>query len=566
MSVPPPGSRSWTTRWLDWVERVGNRLPDPVTLFAVGSLAVLAASAIAAGLDWQEPHPTKTGTMIEARSLLTSEGLQWVFTNLVKNFTDFHPLGVVLVAMLGIGIAERTGLIAVLLRGLVAIAPRSLVTPSLVFVGVMSSLAADAGYVVLPPLAAAIFARLHRAPLAGLASVFIGVAGGFSANLLITSLDPLLQGLTQESARLLDADAYVRVDCNWWFMAASTFLVTLVGWAVTAWIVEPRFTPEDVAAQIAAGREALGDGAPTDEVGQGERRGLAFAGVAFLLAAVGLGLLILVPGGPLHGAYEKTPGKPPVPVWADVIVPILFLVFLIPGGPLHGAYEKTPGKPPVPVWADVIVPILFLVFLIPGVAYGLGARTIRSDRDVARMLGQTMASMGTYIVLAFFAGQFVAWFRESNLGTLLAVAGVDWLRATGLGPLPLLMGLILFTAFLNLFLGSASAKWALLAPVFVPLMMGLGIAPELTQAAYRVGDSTTNAIAPLNAYLVVIIVYLRQYQPQGGLGTLVSLMLPYTMALLVAWTAFLLVWAWMGWPLGPGEPRLFLAPLGATGG
>ncbi|MBM4105205.1 MAG: AbgT family transporter [Phycisphaerae bacterium] len=531
MSVPPPGSRSWTTRWLDWVERVGNRLPDPVTLFAVGSLAVLAASAIAAGLDWQEPHPTKTGTMIEARSLLTSEGLQWVFTNLVKNFTDFHPLGVVLVAMLGIGIAERTGLIAVLLRGLVAITPRSLVTPSLVFVGVMSSLAADAGYVVLPPLAAAIFARLHRAPLAGLASVFIGVAGGFSANLLITSLDPLLQGLTQESARLLDADAYVRVDCNWWFMAASTFLVTLVGWAVTAWIVEPRFTPEDVAAQIAAGREALGDGAPTDEVGQGERRGLAFAGVAFLLAAVGLGLLILVPGGPLHGAYEKTP-----------------------------------GKPPVPVWADVIVPILFLVFLIPGVAYGLGARTIRSDRDVARMLGQTMASMGTYIVLAFFAGQFVAWFRESNLGTLLAVAGVDWLRATGLGPLPLLMGLILFTAFLNLFLGSASAKWALLAPVFVPLMMGLGIAPELTQAAYRVGDSTTNAIAPLNAYLVVIIVYLRQYQPQGGLGTLVSLMLPYTMALLVAWTAFLLVWAWMGWPLGPGEPRLFLAPLGATGG
>ncbi len=234
---------------------------------------------------------------------------------------------------------------------------------------------------------------------------------------------------------------------------------------------------------------------------------------------------------------------------------------MVPGAPLHGTYEKVAGRPPVPVWADVIVPLLFLMFLIPGIGYGIGARTIRSDRDAARLLGESMRSMGTYIVLAFFAGQFVAWFRESNLGTLLAVSGVDWLRSFGLGPMPLLVGVIGLTGFLNLFLGSASAKWALLAPVFVPLMMGLGLGPELTQAAYRVGDSTTNPIAPLNPYLVVILVYLRTYEPKGGLGSLVSLMLPYTLVLAVAWTIFLLVWAGLGIPLGPGDAPLFIEPL-----
>ena len=518
-------------RFLSWVERAGNRLPDPVTLFAGGAILVLVASALAANFGWVEPHPTRPGVSIEAKSLLTSEGLRWVFTSMVENFTSFHPLGVVLVAMLGIGIAERSGLIAVLLRGLVAITPRALVTPSLVLVGVLSSLAADAGYVVLPPLAAAIFARMGRAPLAGLAAVFVGVAGGFSANLVVTSLDPLLQGLTQESARLLDPEAYVRVDCNWWFMIGSTFLITIVGWAVTAWIVEPRFGAEEIRAQIAAGAASTGDAATSPQSGldRSERRGLAFAAIGFAIAAVGLALLIVLPGAPLYGAYEKVP-----------------------------------GRPLVPVWADVIVPLIFLVFLVPGACYGIGAGTIRSDRDIAKLLGQSMSSMGTYIVLAFFAGQFVAWFRESNLGTLLAVAGVDWLRSFGLGPMPLLVGVVALTAFLNLFLGSASAKWALLAPVFVPLMMGLGLSPELTQAGYRVGDSATNSIAPLNPYLVVILVYLRQYQPSGGLGSLVSLMLPYTLVLLVVWTTFLLVWAWFGVPLGPGETPLFIEPLGAA--
>ncbi len=505
--APPPASERPRRglRLLEWVERTGNRLPDPVTLFAGGAIAVLAISALVAG--WSVEHPLDASRTIEVKSLLDREGLRWVFTSMVRNFTEFHPLGVVLVAMLGIGVAERTGLIAVVLRGVVAVTPRGLVTPSLVFVGVLSSLAADAGYVVLPPLAAAIFARMHRAPLAGMAAVFVGVAGGFSANLVVTSLDPLLQGLTQEAATLLDPEAVVRVDANWWFMAASTVLITLVGWAVTAKVVEPRFSREEIDAQIAAGLAASGGTDSGERITAEERRGLWMALAAMLVTGAALAALILVPGAPLHGAYEAAPGRL------------------------------------MPIWADVMVPLLFLLFLVPGIAYGLGAGAIRSDRDVARLLGLSMSAMGTYIVLSFFAGQFVAYFRESNLGTLVAV-----------------------TAVLNLFLGSASAKWALLAPVFVPLFMGVGIAPELTQAAYRVGDSCTNAIAPLNPYLVVILVYLRQYQPKGGLGSLVSLMLPYTVTLLVLWTLFLVAWAALGIPLGPGEPRLFIPPLGAAGG
>lgn len=514
-------------RLLGWVERTGNRLPDPVTLFAGGALAVLLASALAAG--WSMPHPLDPERTIEAKSLLDRDGLRWVFTSMVRNFTEFHPLGVVLVAMLGIGIAERTGLIAVSLRGVVAVTPRRLVTPALVFAGVISSLAADAGYVVLPPLAAAIFAQMHRAPLAGMAAVFVGVAGGFSANLMVTSLDPLLQGLTQEAATLLDPDAVVRVDANWWFMAASTLLITLVGWAVTAKVVEPRFSREEVDAQIAAGAAASGGAESGERITPAERRGLRFALAALLATAAGLGALIALPNAPLHGEYEAAPGRM------------------------------------MPIWADTMVPLLFILFIVPGIAYGIGVGMIRSDREVARLLGLSMGAMGTYIVLSFFAGQFVASFRESNLGTLVAVTGVGWLQALALPPLLLLVGVILLTAVLNLFLGSASAKWALLAPVFVPLFMGVGIAPELTQAAYRVGDSCTNAIAPLNPYLVVILVYLRQYQPKGGLGSLVSLMLPYTVALLVLWTLFLVAWAALGIPLGPGEPRLFMTPLGAAG-
>lgn len=505
---------------LDWIERVGNRMPDPVTLFIIGALAVLFGSHIAVIAGWEAPHPTNEGEFVRPLSLLTSDGMQWVWLHMVENFTGFHPLGVVLVAMLGIGVAERSGLIGALLKVMVLITPQMVLTPAVVFVGIMSSMAADAGYVVLPPLVALVFAKAGRSPLVGLAAVFAGVSAGFSANLLLTALDPLLQGLTQEAAQLWDADYTVAVECNLYFMIASTIIMTLVGWGVTHFIVEKRYNKQQIADQIShAGLDDVGS-EHTDEITSSEKRGMLWAAISLLLGSIGAGLLILVPGAPL----------------AD-------------------------GN-----WSGAIVPLLFVLFLIPGLVYGIAARTLRNDRDLARMMGETMASMGPYIVLAFFAGQFVAWFGESNLGFLIAVEGVGFLQQFELPNWGYVVAIIVLIAVLNLFLGSASAKWALISPVFVPLFMGLGVSPELTQAAYRVGDSCTNSIAPLNPYLIIILVFMQKYMPRAGLGSLISLMLPYTITFLIIWTGVLLLWMGLDIPLGPDNAPLFIEPLVVNGG
>ncbi len=520
--------RSVSSKILDWIERVGNRLPDPVTLFAIGALAVLLGSHLAAQLQWTVTNPT-TGQDEAAKSLLTTEGLRWVWLHLVSNFTGFAPLGVVLVGMIGIGVAEHTGLVGAMLKGIVQLTPRQLITPAIVFVGVMSSMAADAGYIVLPPLAAAVFIRSGRSPVVGLCAVFAGVAAGFSANLLITSLDPLLQSFTQEAAQILDPDYSVDIRCNYYFMIASTFLVTLVGWGVTAWIVEPRYSPEAVAEQIRYVTEKNPDAFASDDQNLTGREilGIIVAAASLLVAGGIVVLQILHPEGALHGQAERRPG-----VFMDI-------------------------------WVEAIVPILFVLFLIPGVAYGITVGSVRSDRDVAKMMGKTMASMGPYIVLAFFAAQFVSWFNESNLGRLIALEGVALLQRMAL-PTPLLViAIILLTTILNLFVGSASAKWALLSTVFVPVFAGVGISPELTQAAYRVGDSVTNSIAPLNPYMVIVLVFMQRLQPRAGLGSLISMMLPYTVAFFLAWTVMLMIWMGLDLPLGPGDSPLFIEPLGS---
>jgi len=502
---------------LGLIERVGNRLPDPATLFVIGCILVAVGSAVAAWYGWTVQDPARPGETITARSLLTSDGIRWMWLNAVKNFLDFHPLGVVLVAMLGIGVAERTGLFGALLKVIVLTTPSKLLTPAVVFAGVMSSAAADAGYVILPPLAAAVFAKAGRAPLAGLAAVTFGVAGGFSANLLLTALDPLLQGLTQQAAQLTNPEAVVEVSCNWFFMIGSTFLVVLIGWVVCRFITEPRFDRPTIDQHVrTAGLSADGP----EPLDASERRGLLVALVTALVVGGGVAAMALFPGWPLHGVYNPAPGRTAA------------------------------------VWTGAIVPIIFVGFLLPGIAYGIAAGTVRSDRDVASRMGDTMASMGAYLVLAFFAGQFIKWFDESKLGSLVAISGVDALRDLGLSPYLLVTSTVFLTAAINLVMSSASAKWAVLAPVLVPLMAGLGVAPEITQAAYRVGDSVTNPITPLNAYLVVILVAIRRYDPGAGLGTLISLVLPYSLVALLAWTAFLLGWLWLGIPLGPGGPVL----------
>jgi aminobenzoyl-glutamate transport protein len=533
MSAPLKGNARRTgVPFLDMVERVGNRLPDPVTLFAAGALLTLVGSELAAALQWTVDNPA-TGKTETATSLLSNEGLRWVWLNLVENFTGFAPLGVVLVAMIGIGVAERTGLLGALLQSMVLVTPRSLITPALVFVGVMSSMAMDAGYVVLPPLAAAIFARAKRAPVVGMAAAFAGVAAGFSANLLITAIDPLLQSFTQEAAHILDGEYAVDVRCNYYFMIASTLLMTATGWAVTHFVVEPRYDRDQISNQIAQGAAAQ-----TQEVAQAVER---------------------TPGAASDHS-SLTPAQKRGLIWALVALvvsssAVLFSI-LTPGSALNGSIEPRPGWQ-LSVWVAVIVPILFALFLAPGLAYGVGARTITSDRDVAKMMADTMSAMGPYIVLAFFAAQFVAFFGHSNLGKLIALEGIALLKSLALPKGALVLAIVLLTALLNLFIGSASAKWAMISTVFVPVFMGVGISPELTQAAYRVGDSVTNSITPLNPYLVIILVFMRQYLPKAGIGTLISLMLPYTIAFGVVWTLLLGVWMLLGVPLGPGG-ALFL--------
>ncbi|MGH0035447.1 MAG: AbgT family transporter [Myxococcota bacterium] len=509
-------SASGSTGWLDRIERLGNRLPDPATLFALGAVFVMLASALAVGLDWSvEKTVSRGGELVRENvtptSLLGADGLYWILRSMVRSFVDFPPLGVVLVGMLGIGVAEKSGFIGALLKAMMLAVPRPLLTPTMVFVGVLSSMGLDAGYVVLPPVAAALYASVGRSPIAGLAAVFAGVSAGFGANLVVTSLDPLLAGLSTESARLLDPDYEVAATANLWFMIVSTFLLTGVGWAVTAAWVEPRFAgkpPE----QGGPPRTAANDEAARS-LSAPERGALAWAALAL---ALGLGAVVAA-------------------TWVE-------------GAPLAGL------DGPFPRWVAVIVPLLFLGFLVPGIVYGWRVGRIRSDRDVASMMSETMAGMGSYIVLAFFAAQFIAYFRHSGLGEMLALSGGQALASADLPPSLLMVGFVVVVIAANLMIGSMSAKYAFLAPVFVPMFMQVQISPELTQVAYRIGDSVSNVITPLNPYVVIVLVFMRRYVPSSGIGTLVALMLPYTVAYAVAWTALLIAWIALGLELGPAGP------------
>lgn len=504
-------------RILDLIERIGNRLPDPITLFALLALSVVVISGIASALGLSAVHPA-TGEEVNVVNLFSAEGVRRMLTDAVDNFTAFPPLGLVIVVIIGIGVTERSGLIGVALRRLVSAVPPSLLTATLVFGGIMSSMAVDAGYVVLTPLGAMIFAAVGRHPLAGLAAAFAGVSAGFSANLLITSLDPLLSGLSTEGARLVDPNYYVDPTSNYYFMLASVFLLTIVGTFVTARFVEPRLGEWKPSADQDLGAEE-DQLAPLDER---ESKGLFAAGVVFV-ALLGLLALLVVPkGGLLRDPAAVAAGE-------DLIVQIAPF--------LNG-----------------IVAIIMIIFLIVGIVYGVVAGTIRSDRDVASMSSEGVAVLGSYIVLAFAAAQFVAYFNWSNLGLILAINGADTLKAAGFSGLPLLISFILVAAFMNLFIGSASAKWAVMAPVFVPMLMLMGYSPELTQLAYRVGDSTTNIITPLLPYFPVVIAFAQKYDRKSGLGTLISTMLPYSVAFTIAWILMFAAWLLFDLPLGPGAP------------
>ncbi|SKC56188.1 AbgT family transporter [Maledivibacter halophilus] len=488
--------------FLDGIEKIGNKLPHPVTLFALFALAVIIISEISsrAGLtvDFYDAK-SKAQKTVEAVSLLNAEGLRYMINSATQNFTSFHPLGTVLVAMLGVGVAEGTGLINASLKKLVLSTPKKLITAVVVFAGVMSNIASDAGYVVLVPLGAIVFLSFKRHPLAGLAAAFAGVSGGFSANLLLGTLDPLLAGITNEALSAGGIDASILPTSNYYFMVASTVLITFLGTIVTEKIVEPRLG------------EYKGQNADeTMEVTKEEKKGLVAAGLS-ILVFIGVFLLLMLP----ENAILKVDGS-----------------------------LKT-------FTSNGLVPVIMLFFLIPGLVYGITSGTIKSDKDVVKFMGKSMSNMGGYLVLVFFAAQFIKYFSYTNLGIILAVSGANFLESVGFVGLPLIISFIVVAGFINLFIGSASAKWGIMAPVFVPMMYKLGFTPEFTQLAYRIGDSCTNIITPLMSYFAVIVIFAKKYDEDTGIGTLISTMLPYSLIFLVGWTLLLTVWYFLGLPIGP---------------
>ena len=495
--------RNFTDSMLSGIEKVGNKLPHPITLFFLLALFTLVLSWLVSMMGVAVQHPV-TGETVEAVNLLSREGIQMVFSRAVTNFTGFAPLGTVLVAMLGVGVADRAGLIKALLKVVVLGAPDVLLTAAIVFAGIMSNVASDAGYVVLVPLGAIIYSVKGRHPLVGLAAAFAGVSGGFSANLLLSTLDPLLAGITAESAQIIDPGYTVSPAVNFYFMFVSTFLVTAVGTWVTEKIVAPRLG------------EYKGEHIENlENVTKEDKRGLVWAFIALLLTLAFFAFLSVPENAPLRGADGS----------------------LIQG--------NTP-------FVQSMVPMIAILFFVPGVAFGIAVGTIKDNGHVATFLSKSMAEMGGYIALAFVAGQFVAYFSWSNIGTILAVSGAEFLQAINLTGLPLIVMFIIVVGFINLFLGSASAKWLIMAPVFVPLLMQLGYAPEFTQLAYRIGDSVTNIISPLMPYFAIIIAFAEKYDHNIGIGTLISTMLPYAIALLIAWILMLIVWFLLLLPIGPG--------------
>ena len=510
---------------LGFVERTGNRLPDPVFLFVYLIGILLVVSLVCAWAGVSAAHPTRlaedgSGPLIlTAKSLLSAENIQKVWAEMPKTFTHFHPLGYVLVVMLGAGVAERCGLFASGIKSAMRHAPKGLLTPTVALVAMLSNHAADAGYVVMIPLAAIIFAAAGRHPLAGIAAGFAGVSGGFSANFTPGGLDALLFGVTEAAVEgaQLDSGWTMNIAGNWYFIAALLVIYLPVIWYVTDKVIEPR-----LGKWVPGGAHKDSFGDEDKPLTEGEKKGLRRAGLAFLGVCVLWSAMTFGPGTPLLNDGPGTEGQ----AWYVTATPFF----------------------------QSLVAAFMVVFLAMGWAYGSAAGTIKSGNELVAMMTESMKDMGYYLVLSFVAAHFVVMFNWSNLGLISAVHGANAIKSSDL-PLPVVLGLIvLFSALLNLFVGSASAKWALLAPVLVPMLMLLGISPEGATAAYRVGDSATNIITPLMVYFPLILIFARRWQADFGIGSLTAMMIPYSIWMLVTGVALMIVWIVLGMNLGPGAP------------
>ncbi|ANM31448.1 aminobenzoyl-glutamate transporter [Acidobacteria bacterium Mor1] len=492
-------------KFLNAIEVAGNKLPDPAVLFLMLMGIVWLLSWPLSMVDFNAIHPG-TGEPIAVANQVNGAALATLMSTMVTTFVTFAPLGVVLVALLGIGVAEHTGFIGTLLKSILSITPQALLTPMIILVGVASHYAVDAGYVLVIPLGGVIFYAAGRHPLAGIMAAFAGVSGGFSANFLIPSaLDPLLQGFTQAAAQVADPNVQVSVVNNNIFTAASTVVITLLGWFITDRIVEPRC------------KKLAIDGDPDEMPKMEKATSKEISGMWAGLAAMAVGVIALV-------------------------------AWLVPeDSALRLNGEITNFGAPI---MRSIVPLIFLLFLIPGIVYGYIAGTVKSHRDIVQGMSKSMSTMGYYLVLAFFCSLFIWMFGQSNIGILLAVKGADVLKAMDLPGGVTIFGIVLLVGAVNLLVGSASAKWGLIAPVVVPMLMQLGISPDLTQAAYRVGDSTTNIITPLMPYFPLVVVFCQRYVKSTGIGTVVSMMLPYSVVLIISWSILLVLFWMTGIPLG----------------
>jgi aminobenzoyl-glutamate transport protein len=509
-------------RFLNVVETLGNILPHPVTLFAVLCAGILIFSQIAEWLNISVMDPRPVGAkgrsdtgMIQAIGLLNAEGIRKIFKGLVKNYTNFAPLGTVLVTMLAVGVAEYSGMLTAFIRGLVLKAPSRLITFAVVFAGIISNTASELGYVVLVPLGGYIFISKGRHPIAGMAAAFAGVSGGYSANLFIGTVDPLLSGITQEAARLISPEYVTHPAINYYFMFISTFLIAIVGSFVTEKIVEPNLGPyQDEFA------DDIDQSSAMSPLTAKEKKGLFWAGVSIFGLAIVAALTI-------------------VPEWG------------ILRDPQTGNALKSPFMKGIVAW-------IFIFFMIPSVIFGKITGSIKNDQDVIRGMTEAMGKMGLYMVLVFFAAQFIAFFKWTNLGTIFAVTGANFMQSMNLtGPI-IFVPFVIMCCIVNLMLGSASAQWAVTAPIFIPMLMLVGYSPEVIQAAYRIGDSTTNIITPMMSYFGLILAFAEKFDRRIKIGTIISTMLPYTIFFVIGWTILFYVWVFvLKMPVGPDAPTYF---------
>lgn len=491
-----------TGGFLGWVERVGNKIPHPFILFLWLIVIIWIISFICAKAGVKVIDPV-SGDEVIAKNLLSKDGVTFALNNVIKNFTGFAPLGLVLTMALGIGFAERVGFLSSLMKKTILGASPKLVTFIIAIIGICGNIASDAAIIIVPAIAAMIFLSLGRNPLAGIALGYASTTAGFSANLLVAGTDGLLAGITNEASKIVNG-IEIPVTANWYFMAFSTiFLAVIITW-ITEKMIEPRLGKY-------TGHKEIGDNQLTPE----ENKALKKSGIATLIY-----LAILVVLAAPKNSFLRNPNTGS----------------LISGSTLMSG----------------IIPILLILFLVAAIPYGKAVGKVKKRADIVKYMNLAIQDMAPFIVLAFIIGQFIAYFNWSNLGYILAVKGADALKAAGFTGIPLFVSFTILTTFINLFIGSGSAKWALLAPIFVPMFYLLGYHPALTQMFYRIGDSSTNIISPLFPYFPIILGFFNEYDEKAGVGTVLSLMIPYSMIMLVVWLVLGVIWYALGLPLGPG--------------